>query len=68
MKFKFIQRLYPQYAHEYLLQLLPRYINEHVTYNVRSGDNIRQFATRTEKFRKSILCDCISEFSDIMSL
>ena len=68
MKLKFVHRLYYQYAPEYLLQLLPGSVNKHVTYNVRSGDNIRQYPTRTEKFRKSLLPDCIREFNDVSLL
>ena len=59
MKMKFIHKIYYHNAPEYLLQLLPSSVNEHVMYNVRSGENIRQYQTRTEKFRKSILPDCI---------
>ena len=64
-KLKFMHKIVQGSSPDYLLDLLPDNMGNKIDYNLRRGNNIRQFKTRTEKFRKSILPDGIRLWNEL---
>jgi hypothetical protein len=62
-KLKFIHRIFNHNAPDYLCNLLP--VTNENSYNLRRRERIKQFHTRTEKFRKSLFPDCIRRFNNL---
>ena len=63
-KLKFIYKIIKGFAPGYLCDLLPP-ANDNVNnrYPLRNSHSVNQYFTRTEKFRKSTLPDCIRQFN-----
>jgi len=55
-KIEFAHKILNKNAPDYLVEILPTTVNHH---NLRNNNNLKQFKFRTEKFRKSLLPDCI---------
>ena len=64
-KMKFFHKIYNKNVPEYLINILPLQANSNVKYNLRRGASIKQFYTRTEQFRKSIIPDCIRMWNSL---
>ena len=62
-KLKFMHNIYHRNAPDYLANLLPKKVNNR--YQLRNNNNLTQFYTRTEKFRKSIFPDCVRKWNDL---
>ena len=58
-KLMFMHSIVHNYAPDYLVELLPNTVSQNVSYSLRNRDNICQYKTRTERFRRSIIPDCI---------
>ena len=52
-------------APSYLTEVLPQKVADNTDYVLRNRDNILQFRTRTEKFRKSFFPDCIRLWNNL---
>lgn len=50
---------------DYLVEILPNAVNVNKHYNFRNEDSIEQFQCRTEKFRKSLIPDCIHKWNGL---
>ena len=64
-KLKFMHKLFYKDSPEYLYQLLPSTVNQSAHYSLRNGENIRPSTNRIEKFRKSLLPDCIRKWNGL---
>jgi len=62
-KLKFMHKLLHNNVPEYLTDVLPFTDCGNANYNLRNKDDVQQYATRTEKFRKSIVPDCIRKWN-----
>jgi len=58
---KIINRSVPSY----LSDLLPQTVGQGVHYALRNNNNLKQFTCRTEKFKKSFLPDCITQWNNL---
>ncbi len=54
-------------APDYLVEILPNTVNADTHYNLRNSEDLQQFTFRTEKFRKSVLPDCIRKWNSLDS-
>ena len=52
-------------ASEYLVELLPNTVNAITSYNLWNKDDFDQFDFHSEKFRKSLLPDCVREMKQL---
>ena len=50
---------------DYLVEIVPNAVNVNKHYHLRNEDNIEQFQCRTEKFRKSLIPDCIRKWNGL---
>ena len=55
-------------APEYLVELLPNTVNAITSYNLQNKDDFDQFDLHSEKFRKSLLPDCVRKLNSLLSL
>ena len=62
-KLKFMHNIYHRKAPDYLSNVLPVKVDNR--YKLRNDNNLAQFETRTEKFRKSIFPDCIRKWNTL---
>ena len=62
-KLKLMHNIYHRNAPDYLLQLLPEKADNR--YELRNDNNLSQFDTRIEKFRKSVFPDCIRKWNNL---
>jgi len=62
-KFKFMFNIVNNHCPTYLHESLPVHVQHR--HNLRNDSNIRNFRARTDKFRTSILPDCIRLWNDI---
>ena len=65
VKCQFMHKVVNKNVPEYLYELLPETVGKNVNYGLRNKNNLRQFPCRTEKFKKSLLPDCINMWNDI---
>ena len=61
-KLKFMHKVVNGNAPDYLNQLIPQ-PNIDIKYDLRNKDQVKEFKPRIEKFRKSILPDCIRKWN-----
>jgi hypothetical protein len=59
-KLKFMYKLFHNYVPDYFSGILP---NRNSNYTLRNHNDVQNFATRTEKFRKSLIPDCIRKWN-----
>ena len=50
---------------EYLVELLPNTVGAITSYNLRNKDDFDQFDLHSEKFRKSLLPDCVRKWNSL---
>ena len=60
-KLCFMHKLVNETSPNYLIEILPN--TKNVPYELRNISDVQQFTSRTEKFRKSLLPDCIRKWN-----
>ena len=63
--FKLMYNIYHQNAPSYLVDIIPSREAADNRYNLRNQNDIPQFNTRIEKFRKSVFPDCIRKWNTL---
>ena len=64
-KLKFIHKIVHGTSPDYLVELLPGNVGEGMSYNLRQKNNIKLFKARTEKFKNSLIPDCIRLWNNL---
>ena len=60
-----MQKIVNKTAPSYLIEILPNTVNTKTRYPLRNSNNVMQFQTRTEKFRKSFFPACINQWNNL---
>ena len=64
-KLCFMHKVVHKNAPEYLVELLPNTVGAITSYNLRNKDDFDQFDLHSEKFRKSLLPDCVRKWNSL---
>ena len=64
-KLCFMHKVVHKNAPEYLVELLPNTVGAITSYNLRNKDDFAQFDLHSEKFRKSLLPDCVRKWNSL---
>ena len=64
-KLCFMHKVVHKNAPEYLVELLPNTVGAITSYNLRNKDDFDQFDLHSEKFRNSLLPDCVRKWNSL---
>jgi len=64
-KMKFMHKIVNKTGPDYLNNLIPEKVGDCSNYGLRDKGNFKQIKTRTEKYRKSIIPDCVRQWNKL---
>ena len=64
-KLKLMHKIIHKNVTDYLTDVLLSSTSDNITYNLRNKGNLNQYATRTEKFKRWLMPDCIRKWNSL---